>query len=147
MVEKKQVIAVTALSIIICLLIVIQSFQPTQAIPLEVESCCGGIVEKKPCEPFTVKISFKNKGTTYGRWGVAVTFEGDYWMWKGEERLLVLDHGETETITWEGTVPEDAPPDSVGRLVVYYGDSFKLMRWWIQVVSDAELGIIYSRVS
>jgi hypothetical protein len=147
MIEKKHIIALTTLLIITGMLIVIQSFQPTQAIPLEVESCCGGIVEKKPGESFTVKISFKNKGITYGHWGVAITFEGDYWTWKGEERILVLDSGETETITWEGTVPGDAPADSIGRLVVYYGDSFELMRWWIQVVSDAELGIVYSRVS
>ena len=147
MADKKQVILVVALAIILGLVIVIQNFHPTQAVPLEVESRCGGTVEKKPGEPFTVKISFKNKGTTYGHWRVATTFEGNYWTWKGEERLLVLDPGKTETITWEGTVPKTALPDSVGRLVVYYDDSFELMRWWIQVVSDAELGIIYSRVS
>lgn len=147
MADKRHIIAVVVLCITIGLLIIIQNFQATQAIPLEVEPCCGGTVEKKPGDPFTVKISFKNKGTTYGHWRVAITFEGDYWTWKGEERLLVLDPRETETITWEGTVPKDAQLDSVGRLVVYYDDSFELMRWWIQVVSDAELGIIYSRVS
>ena len=147
MMDKRHVVAAVVLLVTIGSLIAIQSFQPTQATPLEVQTCYGGTVEKRPNEQFTVKIGFKNKGTTSGHWRVAITFEGDYWNWKGEERSLVLDPKETETIKWEGTVPIDAPQDSVGRLVVYYNDSFELMRWWIRVISDAELGIIYSRVS
>lgn len=145
--KRRQVIAVAIIIITFGLLSGSYYFRPTHANPLDIESQYGGIVEKKPGESFTVKISFKNRGTTYGSWKVAVTFEGDYWTWESEGRLLTLHPGETETITWRGNVPVDATLDKVARLVVYYDNSFKLLRWWIHVVSDAELNIVYSRVS
>lgn len=145
--NKRLVISVAVILITLGLLSGTYVLEPTQANPLGIESLCGGTVEKKPGESFIVKISFKNKGTTCGSWGVAITFEGDDWTWKGKGRLLTLDPGETETVTWKGDVPKDASLDSIARLVVYYDDGFEVLRWWIRVVSDAELSIIYSRVS
>jgi len=145
--NKRRVISVTVILITLGLLSNTYVLEPTHANPLGIESLCGGTVEKKPGESFIVKISFKNKGTTRGSWGVAITFEGDYWTWKGEGRLLTLDPGETKTVTWEGNVPKDAVLDSIARLVVYYDDGFEVLRWWIRVVFDAELSVIYSRVS
>lgn len=145
--NKRLAISVAVILITLGLLSGTYVLEPTQANPLGIESLCRGTVEKRPSESFTVKISFKNKGTTCSNWGVAITFEGDHWTWKGEERRLTLDAGETKTVTWEGNVPKDAALDSIARLVVYYDDSFEVLRWWIHVVSDAELSIVYSRVS
>jgi hypothetical protein len=106
----------------------------------------GGVVDKAPCEAFTVKIAFKNTGTAEGTWAVNIAFEGDAWIWKGTSQMLTLKSGKTKTLTWNGTVPCDAPTDSVARLVVYYNNSYTALNWWIHVVSKAELAITSSSV-
>lgn len=120
---------------------------PTEACPLDMAPTCRGIVDKQTGESFTAKISFKNKGSTEGTWEIAVTFEGDEWSWIGEAKPLTLEASETQTLEWEGAVPDDAQVDSVARLVVYYDDNFNSLNWWIRVVSGAELGIVHSEVS
>ncbi len=121
--------------------------QPSQATRPDIETQCTGIVDKKPSEAFTVRIAFKNKGTTEGTWRVAVTFEGNSWTWESEEKLLTLRAGEKKALVWEGQVPEDAPIDSIARLIVYYNGEFVALNWWIHVVPGAELCIMDSRVS
>jgi uncharacterized cupredoxin-like copper-binding protein len=122
--------------------------KPTQAVsPLCAEIECGGTVDKKPNESFTVKITFKNKGTIRGTWEIAVTFEGDHWTWRGEKKELTLKAGEKKTLVWEGKVPENAQVDSIARLVVYYDNEFVALNWWIHVISGAELHIIDSKIS
>ena len=59
----------------------------------------------------------------------------------GNSQYLELEPSEEETLKWTGTVPTDAPIDTVARLVVYYEDSFKALNWWIHVVPGAELTI------
>ncbi len=122
-------------------------FGSTRATPLDIETRCEGTVDKKPSESFTVKIAFKNKGTTKGTWEITVTFEGNAWTWKGETKSLTLESGEKETLAWEGDVPDDAPADGVARLIVYYDNEFAALNWWIRVIPDAELCIVYSEVS
>lgn len=75
-----------------------------------------------------------------------MAFEGDFWIWEGVPKNLVLPSGASETLTWQGIVPEDARVDSVARLVVYYDDHFKSLSWWLHVVSSAELDITSSSV-
>lgn len=145
---RKEVFAVALIiSFAIGMLGAVYLSKPTQATSLDLEVMCKKTVDKKPGESFTVKITFKNKGTTEGTWEIAVTFEGDDWTWKGEEKKLTLEHGEKETLTWEGEVPEDARVDSVARLIVYYGNEFVALNWWIHIIPDAELGITDSEVS
>lgn len=145
---QKRVLAVTAIVLLsLGTLGTIYIFQPTQANPLDVEATCRGIVDKIPGESFVAEITFKNKGTTKGTWKIAVTFEGDGWTWKGEEKVLTLKPRKRETLKWEGTVPEDAALDSFARLIVYYDDDFKPLNWWIHVVPNATLSITYSKVS
>jgi len=142
---------VTAIVVIILLTLgtlgVVSIFMPTQAVSLDFETMCEGTVDKKPGESFTIKITFKNKGTTEGTWKITVTFEGEDWTWKGEEKQLTLKSYKTKTLTWEGNVPEDAAIDTVARLVVYYDSEFATLNWWIHVIPDAELYIIDSKVS
>ncbi len=121
--------------------------KPTRADLLDAEVDRKGTIDKKPGESFTVKITFKNKDTSKGTWNIAVTFEGDHWNWKGEEKQLTLKPGEKKTLVWEGDVTDDAAVDSVARLVVYYDDSFVALNWWIHVISGAELYIVDSEVS
>jgi len=111
-------------------------------------ACCGGqgIVDKAPCANFIVQITFKNVGTTRGTWSVNAVFEGEKWTWTGEPQNLTLNAYNTETLTWNGKVPCNAPIDSVARLVIYYNDSFKALDWWIHVVPNAELAITSSTV-
>lgn len=123
------------------------TFETTRADTLDMETKCEGTVDKKPGEFFTAKITFKNKGTTEGSWEIAVTFEGDTWTWKGEKKSITLEPGEKKTLSWEGDVPEDAPVDSVARLIVYYDNEFAALNWWIHIIPDAELCIVYSEVS
>jgi hypothetical protein len=59
---------------------------------------------------------------------------------------LTLEPCHTKTSTWNGTVPEDAPIDSMARLIVYYDDSFEPLDWWIHVIDGAELTITSSTV-
>jgi hypothetical protein len=106
----------------------------------------GGIVDKRPCESFKAKIVFKNTGTTEGTWAVNIAFEGESWTWSGTPLSLTLKASKSKTLTWNGTVPCDAPIDSVARLVVYYNDSFVALDWWIHVVPGAELTVASSLV-
>jgi len=107
---------------------------------------CGGVVDKAPCEGFTVKITFKNTGKTEGTWSVNVDFEDEAWSWSGTPKTLTLEPCRKKTLTWNGNVPEDAPIDSMARLIVYYGDSFEALDWWIHVIDGAELTITSSTV-
>jgi len=106
----------------------------------------GGVVDKAPCEAFTVKIGFKNTGTTEGTWSVNIAFEGESWSWSGAPLILTLKPCKTKTLTWNGSVPCDAPNGSTARLIVYHNDSFTRLDWWIHVVSNAELTITSSTV-
>jgi len=111
-------------------------------------SACGGggVVDKAPCEGFIVKIVFKNTGKTNGTWSVNIAFEGEKWTWSGTPQTLTLKPCHTKTLTWNGTVPCDAPIDSITRLIVYYNNSFVKLDWWIHVVPKAELTITSSTV-
>jgi len=105
-----------------------------------------GVVDKAAGDDFTVKITFKNTGSTEGNWSVNIAFEDEVWSQVGTPQNLTLKPGETETLTWTGAVPANATVDSVARLVVYYNDSFKALNWWIHVVPGAELSIRSSSV-
>ena len=105
-----------------------------------------GVVNKAAGDEFTVKITFKNTGSAKGNWSVNIAFEDEVWSQTGVAQNLVLNPGETETLTWTGAVPANATVDSVARLVVYYNDSFKALNWWIHVVPGAELFIKSSSV-
>jgi len=100
---------------------------------------CGGVVDKTPCQDFTVKITFKNTGKTEGTWSVNIGFEDKAWTWSGIPKPLTLKPCHKKTLTWNGNVPEDAPIDSMARLIVYYDDSFEPLDWWIHVIDGAEL--------
>lgn len=105
-----------------------------------------GVVDKGAGEAFTVKITFKNIGKTAGNWSVNIAFEDNSWSQVGTPQNLVLQAGETATLTWNGNVPANATVNSMARLVVYYDDSFKALNWWIHVVPGAELCIKSSTV-
>jgi hypothetical protein len=105
-----------------------------------------GVVDKAAGEAFTVKITFKNIGKTEGNWSVNIAFEDNCWSQVGTPQNLVLQPGETATLTWDGAVPANATINSMARLVVYYDDSFKALNWWIHVVPGAELCIKSSTV-
>jgi hypothetical protein len=105
-----------------------------------------GVVDKGAGDAFTVKITFKNTGKTEGSWSVNIAFEDEVWSQVGASQNLTLDSGETETLTWNGSVPANATVGSVARLVVYYDDSFEALNWWIHVVPGAELAIKSSSV-
>jgi hypothetical protein len=109
-------------------------------------ACDGSVVDKTPCESFTVKITFKNTGKTEGTWSVNIDFEGETWSWSGTPKTLTLKPCHKKTLTWNGNVPEDAPIDSVARLIVYYDNSFEPLNWWIHVTDGAELTITSSTV-
>lgn len=145
--KKPLAAAATVIVLVLAALSIVYLFKPAQAATLDYETTCSGTVDKKPSESFTVKITFKNKGSTEGTWNVAVTFEGEDWTWKGEKKQLSLKPDEKETLTWEGEVPEDAVVDSVARLIVYYDDKYVALNWWIHVVSGAEFCIVDSKVS
>ena len=113
---------------------------------LAVACCDGGVVDKAPCEAFTVKITFQNTGTTIGAWSINIAFEGESWSWSGTAQNLTLKPCRRKTLTWDGSVPCDAPIGSTARLVVYHNDSFTPLNWWIHVVSGAELAITSSTV-
>jgi hypothetical protein len=146
--QKKISATAIIITLVLGMLGAVHLFRPTQAVsPLDMEITCGGTVDKKPSESFTVEITFKNKGTIKGTWKVAVTFEGDDWTWKAEGKLLALESCEKKTLVWEGVVPEDAVVDSVARLIVYYDDDVVALNWWIHVIPGAELFIVNSKVS
>jgi hypothetical protein len=98
-------------------------------------------IEKAIGNDFRVKIQFKNTGKSEGTWNVNIAFEDSSWPKVGIPQNLTLTPGQTETLVWEGIVPEEATIGSVARLVVYYNDSFKALNWWIHVVPGAELTI------
>jgi hypothetical protein len=137
--------ALFAFSII--LLIIIINFSVTSASDSVVLTSHGnGVVDKEAGDAFKVEVSFKNTGNTQGSWSVSVVFEGSSWIWKGTVQSLTLNAGATRTLVWNGVVPANAPINSIARLVVYYGDSFKALDWWIHVVPDAELAVTSSSV-
>jgi len=100
-----------------------------------------GVVDKAQGDAFTVKITFENTGKDEGAWSINIAFEDDDWSQVGTPQNLTLKPGKTETLTWNGVVPDNAIVCSMARLVVYYDDSFEALNWWIHVVPDAELGI------
>jgi hypothetical protein len=106
----------------------------------------GGVVDKAPCKAFVVRITFKNTGTAEGTWVINIAFEGNAWAWSGTRQTLTLKPSKTKTLSWNGSVPCNAPIDSVARLIVYYNDSYTALNWWIHVVSGAELSITSSTV-
>lgn len=106
----------------------------------------GGVVDKVPGEAFTIEVSFKNTGGTRGNWSVNTVLEGEKWTWTGTSQNLTLMASSTGTLVWTGNVPANAPVDSVARLVVYYGDSFTPLNWWIHIVPKAELTVTSSKV-
>ncbi|MEM4703494.1 MAG: hypothetical protein QXJ02_00270 [Candidatus Bathyarchaeia archaeon] len=109
-------------------------------------ACEGGVVNKAAGETFTVEIKFKNVGSTEGTWSVNVAFEGEKWTWTATPKNLTLKAGQTRILTWKGNVSPNAPVGSISRLVVYYGDYFQALNWWILVVENAELAITSSIV-
>jgi hypothetical protein len=106
-----------------------------------------GVVEKARGDAFTVTVVFQNTGRAEGSWSVNVAFEGENWAWVGTSKNLTLAGDSQKTLVWNGVVPTNASINSVARLVVYYGDSFKALDWWIRVVPAAELTIKTSNVS
>ena len=121
-------------------------FQPTQAESLNVDPRCEGTVDKRVGEVFAVNVAFKNKGPGKGTWSVSVAFEGEDWTWIGEQQQLRLESQERETLSWEGTVPDNATVDSLARLIVYYDNNFVRQNWWIHVTPSPELAILHSQV-
>jgi hypothetical protein len=110
---------------------------------------CGGgsgVVDKAPCETFTVNITFENTGKTEGTWSVNIAFEGESWTWRGTPQIVTLKPSETKTLTWNGSVPCNASIGSMARLIVYYNNSLTPLNWWIHVVPSAELTITSSTV-
>ena len=106
-----------------------------------------GVVEKARGDSFNVTVVFQNTGKAEGSWSVNVAFEGENWSWVGTSKSLTLSGYSQKTLVWNGIVPTNASINSVARLVVYYGDSFKALDWWIRVVPAAELTIKSSSVS
>jgi hypothetical protein len=103
-------------------------------------------VDKAAGDAFTVKIEFANTGKTTGTWSVNIAFEDSVWSQSGTPKNLTLTPGQTETLVWDGFVPDNATIGSIARLVVYYDDSCKPLNWWIHVVQGAELSIKSSLV-
>jgi len=147
-IKKKTTLTATIIILaLLSTLSVTYLFTPSKGASLDFDVLCSGIVNKKPGESFTVKITFKNKGTTEGAWNTAVTFEGDYWIWKGEKKELALEPDKKETLKWEGNVPVDAEVNTIARLIAYYDGDFVALNWWIHVISGAELCVVDSKVS
>ncbi len=144
---RKQAV-VPVLAAVVLLVIVMLNFSSAGAAELAVSSSPEkGVVEKTQGDAFTVSIVFQNTGKSEGSWSVNVVFEGDAWSWVGTSKSLTLAKNDQETLVWNGVVPANATVNSVARLVVYYGDSFKALDWWIHVVPGAELTIKSSSVS
>ena len=136
---KKKIVIMVFTAV---LLIGIINLSFTNAIDqLEFAERSKEVVKKVQGEIFTVEIGFKNIGKTEGKWNINIVFEGDNWSQKGNSQNLELGPSEGKTLSWTGTVPADAPINTVARLVVYYEDSFKALNWWIHVVPGAELAI------
>jgi hypothetical protein len=136
------------LSIAIAVLVVMASFS-TAGLGNPLSACLpayGGVVNKAPGGAFIVEIAFKNTGATGGTWSVNIAFEGESWTWTGLRQTLTLEPNNKKTLTWNGSIPQNASIDSTARLIVYYGDSFMALQWWIHVVPGAELTITSSTV-
>ena len=115
----------------------------------ELSAClpsCSGVIDKAPGCAFTVEIVFENTGSSEDTWSVNIAFEGENWFWSGAPQNLTLKPSRSKTLTWNGNVPVNATVGSVARLVVYYGDSYKALDWWIHVVPNSELSITSSNV-
>lgn len=136
---KKKLILIVILALLITSIINLSFTNATE--PLKFNEKQKEVVKKVQGETFTVEIEFKNIGRTEGQWSVNIVFEGEEWFQKGNSKNLELKPNQRETLSWTGTVPPDAPINTVARLVVYYEDSFKALNWWIQVVPGAELAI------
>ena len=145
--QRKLLAIIIFIMILMSTILITTFFNKTQAAELEVGSKCRETVDKQPGEEFTVVITFKNKGGSKGEWKISSTFEGEDWIWKGDEKELALNPSETETLTWNGVIPEDAAINSVARLILYYNNDVMPLDWWIRVIPKAELGVIYSNVS
>ncbi|MDH7563277.1 MAG: hypothetical protein QHH24_00115 [Candidatus Bathyarchaeota archaeon] len=133
-------------AVIVLLVLVNVSVIGLESRALACTDCGGGVVDKSPSEAFTVEIGFKNVGKTEGTWRINIAFEGEKWTWTGTPQNLTLKSYKSKILRWNGTVPAEAPIDSVARLIVYYDDSFTALKWWIHVVPKAELAITSSTV-
>jgi hypothetical protein len=134
------------LLLLVMLAVVVVNFAVTNASDTLTCSSNDGVIDKAQGEAFTVKITFKNTGKTDGNWSINIAFEGESWYRTGTAQNLTLKSGSSKTLTWSGTVPDNATIGSVARLVVYYNDSYKALDWWIHVVPGAELSITSSTV-
>jgi len=106
------------------------------------------IVDKMQGETFTVKVTFRNTGDATGTWKINVSFEGESsWSWQGTPQTLTLKPDKTTSLTWTGSVPENASVGSTARLIVYFNDEFAPQNWWIHVLAGAELEVVHSEVS
>jgi hypothetical protein len=139
--------------VVLCLavaVVVAMVFLPKTGLGSQFPSCTpryGGVVDKSPAGAFVVEIAFKNSGMAEGAWSVNVAFESEKWVWLGTSQNLTLKPDSLKTLVWNGSVPSNAPVDSVARLIVYYDDSYKSLDWWIHVVPGAELSITSSKVN
>ena len=136
------------LLVVALLIVVVQNLSTADANgSVDISPNETGVVAKTRGEDFTVSITFQNTGKDEDIWTVNVVFEGATWSWKGNQKTLVLKENQKETLVWKGSIPANAEINSVARLVVYYGDSFKALDWWIRVVAGSELTIKNSSVS
>ena len=147
MVEKtvKKKFVIMVFSALLLLVLVNLSFTNANDV-LEVQENTQKVVEKTPGEEFLVDIEFKNIGKNRGSWNINIAFEGDFWFQDGISQNIELDPNEEKKLSWIGTIPNDAPIDTLARLVVYYEDNFIALNWWIHVVPGAELAITSSCV-
>jgi len=136
---KKNLILIVLLALLIASIINLSFTNAMDS--LEFGKSQKEVVKKVQGETFIVEIEFKNVGKTEGQWNVNIVFEGDEWIQKGNSQSLELEPNERKTLIWTGIVPPDAPLNSIARLVVYYGDSFEALNWWIHVLPGAELAI------
>jgi hypothetical protein len=141
---KKRYVVLFLAIVLVAVIVNLSLTQATDNVELTTHS--NGVVLKAQGDTFTATITFKNTGKTQGIWSITAVFEGDSWTWTGTTQNLTLNAGSTKTLTWNGMVPANATLGSMARLVVYYGDSYKALDWWIQVVSGAELSIQSSSV-
>jgi len=144
---KGKILVITSAIILATLSLAIPSISLNKnKAPVKIECKCSGVVDKAPGEAFTVEITFKNTGQAVGSWSVNIAFEGEEWSWSGTPQNLTLRPCHKKTLTWNGNVPEDAPVNSIARLVVYFNGDFAPLDWWIRVVDAAELTIVSSNV-
>lgn len=113
MANRKYVYLGVAMALVVCVVF----FSFLNAAESLVVACNnqGSVVEKKAGEAFNVKITFKNTDASQNVWFVNVAFEGDSWFWGGMQQNLTLNAGETKSLVWNGSVPTDAPANSVAR--------------------------------